>query len=134
MADSLFGLVAAAASKLPNVLFHGTRDRVNGSGQEPRVRPAPLCQAAPLCVVPTNPPSSTPRASWRTGAQLTCMTKLRDKTGVAPRDRPVVGIGGISTDVTPEAVALQPIVGRAAFREFVTRFEQVPGGRLEIRH
>jgi len=30
--------------------------------------------------------------------------------------------------------ALQPIVGRAAFREFVTRFEKVPGGRLEIRH
>ena len=30
--------------------------------------------------------------------------------------------------------ALQPIVGRAAFREFVTRFEQVPGGRLDIHH
>ncbi len=30
--------------------------------------------------------------------------------------------------------ALPPIVGRDAFREFVTRFEQVPGGRLEIRH
>jgi limonene-1,2-epoxide hydrolase len=32
------------------------------------------------------------------------------------------------------AVSLQPIVGRDAFRKFVTRFEQVPGGRLEIRH
>ena len=30
--------------------------------------------------------------------------------------------------------ALPPIVGRAAFHEFVTRFEKVPGGRLEIRH
>jgi limonene-1,2-epoxide hydrolase len=30
--------------------------------------------------------------------------------------------------------ALEPIVGRAAFRQFVTRFEHVPGGRLEIRH
>jgi len=29
---------------------------------------------------------------------------------------------------------LPPIVGRAAFQEFVRRFEQVPGGRLEIRH
>ena len=32
------------------------------------------------------------------------------------------------------ALALEPIVGRAAFRKFVTRFEQVPGGRLDIRH
>jgi len=32
------------------------------------------------------------------------------------------------------AIAIPPIVGRAAFREFVTRFERVPGGRLEIRH
>jgi limonene-1,2-epoxide hydrolase len=30
--------------------------------------------------------------------------------------------------------ALEPIVGRAAFRQFVTSFEQVPGGRLEIHH
>ena len=32
------------------------------------------------------------------------------------------------------AVSLAPIVGRAAFGDFVRRFEQVPGGRLEIRH
>jgi len=32
------------------------------------------------------------------------------------------------------AIPRRPIVGRAAFREFVTRFEQVPGGRLEIHH
>jgi limonene-1,2-epoxide hydrolase len=31
-------------------------------------------------------------------------------------------------------ITLPPIVGRGAFREFVTRFEGVPGGRLEIRH
>src|SRR5262245_11056939 len=33
-----------------------------------------------------------------------------------------------------QATALQPIVGWTAFRTFVTRFEQVPGGRLEIHH
>jgi len=60
MADSPFGLVAAAASKLAYVLFHGTRDRVNDSGHS--AWHPPLCQAAPLCVVPTDPPSSTPRA------------------------------------------------------------------------
>ncbi len=31
------------------------------------------------------------------------------------------------------ALSIPPIVGREAFRRFVTRFEQVPGGRLEIR-
>ena len=31
------------------------------------------------------------------------------------------------------AISIPPIVGRAAFRAFVTRFERVPGGRLEIR-
>jgi len=30
--------------------------------------------------------------------------------------------------------ALEPIVGRAAFRQFVKRFEHVPGGRLVVRH
>jgi limonene-1,2-epoxide hydrolase len=30
--------------------------------------------------------------------------------------------------------ALPPIVGRDAFRRFVSGFEQVPGGRLDIRH
>src|SRR5215470_5514206 len=32
------------------------------------------------------------------------------------------------------AITLPPIVGRDAFRRFVARFEQVPVGRLEIRH
>jgi limonene-1,2-epoxide hydrolase len=32
------------------------------------------------------------------------------------------------------AVAIPPIVGREAFGRFVAGFEQVPGGRLEIRH
>src|SRR5215470_18359991 len=32
------------------------------------------------------------------------------------------------------AAPLPPIVGRVAFREFVARFERVPGGRLEIHH
>jgi len=32
------------------------------------------------------------------------------------------------------AIPRRPIVRRAAFREFVTHFEQVPGGRLEIHH
>jgi len=32
------------------------------------------------------------------------------------------------------APPLPPIVGHAAFRAFVTRFEHIPGGRLEIRH
>jgi len=33
-----------------------------------------------------------------------------------------------------DAVARLRIVGREAFREFVVGFEDVPGGRLEIRH
>ena len=32
------------------------------------------------------------------------------------------------------AISIPPIVGRVAFREFVTGFARVPGGRLEIRH
>src|SRR5262245_53764454 len=32
------------------------------------------------------------------------------------------------------ALSIPPIVGRAAFAEFVRGFETVPGGRLEIRH
>ena len=32
------------------------------------------------------------------------------------------------------AISIPPIAGRVAFREFVVRFERVPGGRLEIRH
>ena len=38
-----------------------------------------------------------------------------------------------SDDGVYHAISIPPIVGRAAFREFVTRFERVPGGRLEIR-
>ena len=39
-----------------------------------------------------------------------------------------------AADGVYHAITIPPIVGSAAFREFVTRFERVPGGRLEIRH
>ena len=32
------------------------------------------------------------------------------------------------------SIPLEPIVGKAAIRDFVAEFDSIPGGRLEIRH
>jgi limonene-1,2-epoxide hydrolase len=43
-------------------------------------------------------------------------------------------VGAFALDGVYHSMPLSPIVGRAAIREFATRFEDKPPGRLEVHH
>jgi limonene-1,2-epoxide hydrolase len=43
-------------------------------------------------------------------------------------------MASFADDAVYHAMPLAPIVGKDALREFVTSFETVPGGRLEVHH
>jgi limonene-1,2-epoxide hydrolase len=49
------------------------------------------------------------------------------------RDTPFI-LDRFTDDAVYHSIPLTPIVGKAAIREFVTKFADVPPGRLEIRH